>query len=107
MNPTRQELEFVMKELDELIEKLLQEERELNNLTAFIASMPKEARDRAVESTSSAKAKRAMAEPIGGDEYENTALADADAKRVMIGRIWLKINELQTRKAVLEANEGK
>ncbi|KPM39120.1 hypothetical protein AK830_g7445 [Neonectria ditissima] len=103
INPTRQELESINKRLSESMREVRKEEEDLSSMMAYIETMSAEQQQMMIDMSSSSRKRRDMDEAKSGRGYLNTLRQEAARKRDAIGRLWLKINELQTREAELKA----
>ncbi|KAK7398511.1 hypothetical protein QQX98_012119, partial [Neonectria punicea] len=78
------------------------EEEDLSNMMAYIETMSAEQYQMMMDMSSSSRKRRDMDEAKSGRDYLNTLRQEAAQKRDAIDRLWLKINELQTREAELK-----
>lgn len=96
MDFTLQELDMVKKRLSETMAALSEEEKELDDIIAYINSIDKDDLERLADSASSAKARRGKITKIKSAKEETEEYERRRAeKEANIGNMWVKIHNLQ------------
>ena len=102
MDFTPGELEEVKKRMSEIMQDIMQEQKELEKILEFIESLSRDDMQRISESTSSTRRNRNIADIRSAEEEKQSYEEMRVAKEQSLGNLWMKIHELQVKERELE-----